>query len=91
MKSIESSKIDVLEAGDGPIVVLVHSSVAGARQWRKLSELLSTNYHVKAINLFGYGSTPVWDGEGSQTLSDQAKLVEAIIPEDIERSFVENQ
>lgn len=81
---IEASKIDVLEAGDGPIVVLIHSSVAGARQWRKLSDVLSTNFRVKAINLFGYGGTPVWDSEASQTLSDQAKLVESIIPKDAE-------
>jgi hypothetical protein len=27
---------DFVETGQGPLVVLVHSSVAGARQWRRL-------------------------------------------------------
>ena len=28
--------VDFLEAGAGPLVVLLHSSVSGARQWRRL-------------------------------------------------------
>ena len=78
---MESSGIDVLEAGSGPLVVLVHSSVAGARQWRRLSEALAANYYVKAINLFGYGRTPAWAGTRPQTLADQAALVAAIVPD----------
>lgn len=74
--------VDYLEAGDGPLLILVHSSVSGARQWRKLMERLSTSFHVKAINLFGYGRTPKWPRNETQTLDDQAQLIEAIIPRD---------
>lgn len=80
MAQIDNSQIDVLESGEGPVVILVHSSVSGARQWRKLSQLLATNFHVKAINLFGYGQTPPWSADRMQNLSDQAALVEAIVP-----------
>jgi pimeloyl-ACP methyl ester carboxylesterase len=81
MLPIRSSDVDFLEAGHGPLVVLVHSSVSGARQWRKLIELLARSRHVKAVNLFGYGRTPGWAAARAQTLADQAALIEAVVPE----------
>ncbi len=77
--------IDVIEAGSGPAVVLVHSSVAGARQWRKLIAQLAPSYHLRAPNLIGYGGTPAWREARSQTLEDQARLIEAVIPAYAER------
>ncbi len=77
---VKNSEIDVLETGHGPLVVLLHSSVAGARQWRKLMERLASTYHVKAVNLFGYGRTPAWTADRPQTLADQAALVDAVVP-----------
>jgi pimeloyl-ACP methyl ester carboxylesterase len=81
MSPMKSPDVDFLEAGRGPLVVLVHSSVSGARQWRKLIEFLAHSYHVKAVNLFGYGRTPSWATTRSQTLADQATLIEAVVPE----------
>jgi pimeloyl-ACP methyl ester carboxylesterase len=81
MLTIKSSDVDILEAGNGPLVVLVHSSVSGARQWRKLIETLARSHHVKAVNLFGYGRTPSWSAARCQTLADQAALIEAVVPE----------
>jgi pimeloyl-ACP methyl ester carboxylesterase len=73
---------DFLEAGSsGTAVVLVHSSVSGARQWRRLMDDLAGRFRVRAINLFGYGETPPWPGDRTQTLDDQAALVEAAAPE----------
>lgn len=77
--------VDTLEAGAGPKVVLVHSSVAGARQWRRLMSELEDRFHVIAINLLGYGRTPAWAGQRPQTLNDQAALVEAAIAETEDR------
>ena len=49
-------KADFLEAGSaGPVVMLVHSSVSGARQWRRLIDDLKDRFRVRAVNLFGYG------------------------------------
>jgi pimeloyl-ACP methyl ester carboxylesterase len=73
-------KVDFLEAGAGPAVILVHSSVSGARQWRRLMDDLKSDFHVRAVNLFGYGKTAPWPNETPQTLDDQARLVEAAIP-----------
>ena len=42
---------DYLEAGSfGPVVILVHSSVSGARQWRRLMDDLKGDFRVRAVN-----------------------------------------
>ena len=72
---------DYLEAGlSGPVVILVHSSVSGARQWRRLMDDLKDRFHVRAVNLFGYGKTPPWPAAKTQSLDDQARLVETVLP-----------
>jgi pimeloyl-ACP methyl ester carboxylesterase len=73
--------VDFIEAGSvGPVVMLVHSSVSGARQWRRLMEDLKDRFCVRAVNLFGYGKTPPWSAEAMQSLDDQARLVETALP-----------
>jgi len=72
---------DFIEAGSGEKVILVHSSVAGAKQWRSLMEALAGHFHVIAINLFGYGNTRAWEDEDKiQRLEDQARLIEPFLP-----------
>ena len=81
MANVPPSKVDFLEAGSaGPVVMLVHSSVSGARQWRRLMDDLKDRFRVRAVNLFGYGKTPQWPAETTQSLDDQARLVEAALP-----------
>ena len=76
-------EVDFVEAGStGPTVVLVHSSVSGARQWRRLMDDLKDRFRVRAVNLFGYGKTPPWPADATQSLDDQAGLVEAVLPAD---------
>jgi pimeloyl-ACP methyl ester carboxylesterase len=70
-------EIEFSDAGSGPAVVLVHSSVSGLRQWRSLTELLSASYRVRALNLYGYGATTPWPERQTQTLAAQARLVVA--------------
>jgi pimeloyl-ACP methyl ester carboxylesterase len=60
--------------------MLVHSSVSGARQWRRLMDDLKADFHVRAVNLFGYGKTPPWSSEAPQSLEDQARLVKTALP-----------
>jgi hypothetical protein len=38
MKQLPTIKADFLEAGSGPVVMLIHSSVSGARMWRRLMD-----------------------------------------------------
>ena len=80
MSKLATTQVDFLEAGSGPTVMLVHSSVSGARQWRRLMDDLKSRFRVRAVNLFGYGKTPPWPAEARQSLADQARLVEAALP-----------
>jgi pimeloyl-ACP methyl ester carboxylesterase len=77
---LATTLVDFLEAGAGPTVVLVHSSVSGARQWRRLMDDLKFHFRVRAVNLYGYGDTPPWPAEARQSLTDQARLVEGAVP-----------
>ncbi len=71
---------EAIRAGQGPPVLLIHSSVAGARQWRALIAALQDRYQLIAPNLFGYGATPPWTGPAAQTLADQAQLLAPLLP-----------
>jgi len=85
----QNPKVDYLEAGEtGPFVVLLHSSVSGARQWRRLMEDLKARYRVRAINLIGHGQTPSWPDIRPQLLDDQARLVEFVLPDSPEDVFL---
>jgi pimeloyl-ACP methyl ester carboxylesterase len=74
------SGVDFMEAGAGPLVVLVHSTMAGARQWSALTHDLEDRFLVRAVNLFGYGGTPAWSGPVTPSLNDFAELVAAAVP-----------
>jgi pimeloyl-ACP methyl ester carboxylesterase len=80
MSKLPTVKADYLEAGSGPVVMLLHSSVSGARMWRGLMDDLKDDFHVRAVNLYGYGRTPPWSGDAPQSLYDQARLVETALP-----------
>jgi pimeloyl-ACP methyl ester carboxylesterase len=80
---------DFLEAGSShPVVMLVHSSVSGARQWRRLMDELKDQFRVRAVNLFGYGKTPAWPGEKAQSMDDQARLVETALPANADEVYL---
>lgn len=79
---MEIENPDFIEIGKGEKVILLHSSVAGAKQWRSLMGTLADDFHVVAINLFGYGETRAWKDASPQSLEDQAKLVEPFLPAD---------
>jgi pimeloyl-ACP methyl ester carboxylesterase len=71
-------KIDYTEDGDGDAVVLIHSSVSGNRQWKRLIQELKDRFRVLAPNLYGYGETTAWQEDGTQTLADHVALIEAV-------------
>lgn len=70
--------IDYTDEGTGSIVVLIHSSVSGNRQWRAMTETLKETHRVLAVNLYGYGETSPWSGDVPQSLYAQAQLVLAL-------------
>jgi pimeloyl-ACP methyl ester carboxylesterase len=69
--------LDYVDTGSGPVVVMVHSSASGHRQWQRLVEALQSRYRLIAVNLFGYGKTSSWPGTRPLAAADQAELVVA--------------
>ena len=76
-----SDQMDFVEAGTGPLALLIHSSMAGAHQWSALTRCLEDDFQFRAVNLFGYGKTPPWAGTKPPTLEDFADLVASAVPE----------
>lgn len=72
-------RIDFSDAGAGDPVVLIHSSVSGNRQWKRLVQDLQPHFRVLAVNLFGYGETSAWNEDATQTIVDQAELVLGLV------------
>lgn len=75
-------RIEHSDDGAGPPVVLLHSSVSGRRQWRRLIEQLAPHHRVVAPELHGYGATSAWPEHAAvaaPTLADAAQLVLALV------------
>lgn len=60
---------------------MIHSSVAGAGQWRRLMDEFAEDFQLFAVNLYGYGGTEPWSRTQGQALLDQANLLSAILPD----------
>jgi pimeloyl-ACP methyl ester carboxylesterase len=63
----------------GPLVILLHASSSNARQWNTLAQALQSRYRVYAVDLYGHGGTPAWQGARSMRLEDEAALIEPLI------------
>jgi pimeloyl-ACP methyl ester carboxylesterase len=51
-----------LEAGDGPVILLVHGNSAGPHSWQPLMRELALTHRVVALGLPGYGVTSPVEG-----------------------------
>jgi pimeloyl-ACP methyl ester carboxylesterase len=65
--------------GAGPPVVALHCTLSSKNQWKALSGLLSSEYRVIAIDLYGYGETPLPTNKENFSLLDEAKLVQSLL------------
>ena len=78
MQKIQKVKVDYVEIGNGPKVVLLHATATGYKQWRYLIENYKNRFCFIAINLIGYGKTYKWESSETQKLIDQVLLLESI-------------
>jgi pimeloyl-ACP methyl ester carboxylesterase len=66
-------------AGTGSAVVLLHCTLSSKNQWRPLCALLEPQHQVIALDLYGYGDTPMPEKREGYTLWDEAELVLALL------------
>jgi len=84
MPTLRVSDADAIaydDAGQGPLIVLVHGSPGTSRAWQPVAEQLAGRFRVVAPNLPGYGATTRPAGEGPGDSSYAAGLIEALIAE----------
>ena len=70
--------VDYAESGNGHKVILLHSSASSMRQWQKLVNTFSDQFHFIMINLIGYGDTTPWNKTQPQKLEDQVQLLKRL-------------
>jgi pimeloyl-ACP methyl ester carboxylesterase len=72
-------KPHVRSVGQGPSVVLLHSSASSGRQWDPLVSALSSRFRLHAVDLHGHGGTPSWLADRPMQLEDDAALVAPLL------------
>ncbi len=74
----EGDPVEVLRAGEGPPVVLVHASGMGAARWARLAGQWLDRYTVHAPQLVGYGGTGPFDPARWRVADDEAAVERAV-------------
>jgi pimeloyl-ACP methyl ester carboxylesterase len=69
------------DAGQGPLILLVHGSPGTSRAWQPVAERLGTRFRVITPNLPGYGGTTPRPVDGPGDSSYAAGLIEALVAE----------
>ena len=72
-------KTCVLEAGSGPIVLMLHGNPDNADEWTLLIEGLATKYRCIAPDFPGYGKSPEPPLSFTYSLADQMRFVDTVL------------
>lgn len=73
------------EAGNGPLVICLHSSASSGGQWRSLTEALSAKWRVIAPDLYGYGKNAGKESGSGFGLEDELDRLEPLLAQAGER------
>jgi pimeloyl-ACP methyl ester carboxylesterase len=76
---MRSNKPNVIYSGSGTPVLLLHSSMSSKVQWYQLMKMMSRDYMMIALDLYGCGETPLPDNPETFSLSDEVELVESLL------------
>src|SRR3954454_12489812 len=69
------------ELGAGPTVLCIHPSSSSWAQWKPLMARLSSRYRVVAVDIYGHGRSPWWQGDRDLTLADEVELIAPLLSE----------
>lgn len=77
-------ELGYLNVGQGPTVVMLHSSLSSSGQWRDLIRRLRGRTQCLAMDLYGYGETPmpVLDRTQPFTLWHEVALLDALLEQE---------
>lgn len=73
--SVSDWLLDYDVLGDGPPLLLLHSSLSGNKQWKPIAKNFSDQYKVISPNFFGYGKSSPWPKERTQDIDHQLDLI----------------
>lgn len=73
-------------SGRGPGVLLLHATACSSAAWRRLRMQLEPRFSVVAADLYGYGRSDAWPGQGPLSLQAEAEAALATA-EVLERPF----
>jgi pimeloyl-ACP methyl ester carboxylesterase len=76
---LPDSRVGFHIEGRGRPVVLLHSSMGSKGQWRALVERMRRSHRLIAIDLHGYGATPMPSPRQPFTLQHEVRLVESVL------------
>lgn len=81
LKQVEVNgiKMDYVEQGDGPLIVLLHGALGNYKSWIKHMPALSQNYRVVSVSQRYYGSNDWDDSAPKANLRQMASDVAAFI------------
>ncbi|GLX77264.1 hypothetical protein tinsulaeT_06040 [Thalassotalea insulae] len=65
--------------GQGPAVVLLHSSLSSSKQWQSLVEKLAVNFTCINIDLLGYGRAPTVSESSEYNFSTEVIRIKQIL------------
>jgi pimeloyl-ACP methyl ester carboxylesterase len=69
----------VLDAGQGPVVLMLHGNPDNADEWTQLMARLAGRHRCIAPDFPGYGQSPEPPPSFSYSLADQMRFVDAIL------------
>ncbi|MDP2311842.1 MAG: alpha/beta hydrolase [Pseudomonadota bacterium] len=76
---VDDREIGLVDRGEGPPVVLVHSSGLSAQQWGPIVPRLAERHRVLAPDLLGYGKSAPWPDPDRFDLAADLAIVRAVI------------
>jgi len=68
---------------DGDVVVLLHSSMSSKSQWNRLIKQLDPSVKIIALDLYGYGDTPMPVQNAEFSLANEVELVLSTVDQQI--------
>lgn len=72
-------KPNIQTTGEGPTVILLHSSGSSGKQWDTLVGTLQSRFRLQTVDFHGHGATPAFNVARPLAIDDDAALVAPLL------------